>query len=49
MDIPGIMKGFHTKNYSKTGRIGKILDIGKNEGFGMLKVTGLDRWNIRKN
>jgi hypothetical protein len=42
MGIGGTMNGFLTINFSRTGRAGKIIDVGKGEELGASKAFDLD-------
>jgi hypothetical protein len=49
MDIAGIMNGFLTNDFSRTGRAGKIIDIGKGGELGASRTIKFDRNNRDRN
>jgi hypothetical protein len=39
------MNGFLTNDFNRTGRAGKMIDVGKGEELGVSKAINLDRNN----
>ena len=49
MDTDGIMKGFLTDDFNRTGRAGKVIDIGKGGELGVSRIIYLDHNNTDRN
>ena len=49
MDTGGTMSGFLTNDFSRTGRAGKTVDIGKNKEPGVSRAINLDHSNRDRN
>ena len=45
----GIMNGFLTNNFNRTGRAGKMIDVGKGEELGASTAINLDHNNRDRN